>query len=105
MPRRRVMLIVIDGLRADVERTLPFMTQLEASGARARLWGDPPTYSTAQFVSILAGVPPRDSGVRTNETIRAAGVDDLAARARAAGRRTLSVSTTVDWWTRLFPGS
>ena len=102
---RRVLLIVIDGLRADVAGTLPFLSRLGDAGARAATWDDPPTYSAAQYVALLAGVPPRDSGVRTNETLRAAGVDDVARQARAAGLHTAVVSTCVDWWGRLFPES
>ena len=104
-PRARVLLVVIDGLRADVARTLPFLDEIARAGVRARLRVDPPTYSAAQYVALLAGVPPRDSGVRTNESIRAAGVDDVARRVREAGGRTAVLSTEVDWWARLFPGS
>jgi hypothetical protein len=97
--------VVIDGLRADVAATLPFLSRLADAGGRAATWDDPPTYSAAQYVALLAGVPPRDSGVRTNETLRPAGVDDIARRARAAGQHTAVVSTCVDWWRRLFPES
>ena len=102
---RSVLLVVIDGLRADVAATLPFLSRLGDAGGRAMTWDDPPTYSAAQYVALLAGVPPRDSGVRTNETLRAAGVDDVARRARVAGLHTAVVSTCVDWWRRLFPES
>ena len=102
---RRMLLVVIDGLRADVAGALPFLSRLADAGGRASTWDDPPTYSAAQYVALLAGVPPRDSGVRTNETLRAAGVDDVARRARAAGLHTAVVSTCVDWWRHLFPES
>ncbi|HEY7375194.1 MAG TPA: alkaline phosphatase family protein [Polyangia bacterium] len=102
---RLTLLVVIDGLRADVAATLPFLSQLADGGARAWTLADPPTISSAQYVALLAGVPPRDSGVRTNESLRAAGVDDVALRARAAGLHTAVVSTGVDWWQRLFPRS
>jgi hypothetical protein len=102
---RRLLLVVMDGLRADVAGTLPFLSQLADAGARARISADPPTISAPQYVALLAGVPPRDSGVRTNEVGRAAGVDDVGRRARAAGLHTAVVSTCVDWWQRLFPES
>ena len=100
-----MLLVVIDGLRADVAASLPFLSQLARAGGVAQTWADPPTYSAAQYVALLAGVPPRDSGVRTNETLRAAGVDDVGRGARAAGLHTAVVSTCVDWWQRLFPKS
>jgi hypothetical protein len=43
--------------------------------------------------------------VRTNQTIRPAGVDDVALRVRGETRRTAVLSTGVDWWSRLFPHS
>ncbi|HEX7507674.1 MAG TPA: alkaline phosphatase family protein, partial [Polyangia bacterium] len=101
----RVLLVVIDGLRADVAETIPFLALLAQGGARGRLWADPPTSSAPQYVALLAGVPPRDSGRRTNLAIRVAGVDDVALRARQAGGRTVALSTEVDWWSRLFPRS
>jgi hypothetical protein len=52
----------------------------------ARTWADPPTISAPQYVALLAGVPPRDSGVRTNETLRASGVDDAPTGADAGGQ-------------------
>src|SRR5580765_4580049 len=73
----RVLLVVIDGLRADVAETLPFLSRLADAGGRARTWADPPTISAAQYVALLAGVPPRDSGVRTNATLRPARIDDV----------------------------
>jgi hypothetical protein len=104
-PRRRVLLVVLDGLRADRAKELPFLQELARTGASARLWAEPPTYSTAQYVALLAGVPPAVSGVRTNQTIRPAGVDDVALRVRGERRRTAVLSTGVDWWSRLFPHS
>ena len=102
---RRVLLVVIDGLRADVAAELPFLARLAREGVRGRLWADPPTSSAPQYVALLAGVPPRDSGRRTNLAIGAAGVDDVALRARQSGGRTVALSTEVDWWGRLFPQS
>jgi hypothetical protein len=103
LARHRVLLIIIDGLRADEAARLPFLATLTAAGARAQLWGDPPTYSSAQYVSLFTGVPPCDSGIRGNQRLRPAGVEDVASVLRRSGRRTLGVSTEVDWWVQLFP--
>ena len=67
--------------------------------------GDDRGSSAPQYVALLAGVPPRDSGRRTNVAIDTAGVDDVALRARQPGGRTVALSTDVDWWGRLFPRS
>jgi hypothetical protein len=103
LARHRVLLVIIDGLRADEAARLPFLATLTAAGARAQLWGDPPTYSSAQYVSLFTGVPPCDSGIRGNERLRPAGVEDVATVLRRTGRHTLGVSTEVDWWVQLFP--
>src|SRR5207245_2514580 len=68
-PRRRVLLVVVDGLRADVAETLPALGRLSRAGARAELWADPPTLSSAQYVALLTGVAPRDSGRRSNQAL------------------------------------
>src|SRR5947208_15491272 len=44
-PPRRVMLVVLDGLRADVAHTLPNLRALAARGASVTLRDEPPTYS------------------------------------------------------------
>src|SRR6266513_2074278 len=53
-----VLFVVIDGLRADVAGTLPFLSRLADAGGQARTWADPPTISAAQYVALLTGVPP-----------------------------------------------
>lgn len=101
-PPRRVLLIVADGLRADVAAELPAIQAIGARGARAILGMDPPTFSSAQYVAILTGVPPALSGVRTNARPRPVGLDSVVDRVRAADRRVVQVGDDVDWWGRLF---
>lgn len=103
-PTRRLLLIVLDGARADVALALPSLHGLALKGARAELWVDLPSISAAQYVSILSGVVPEDSGRRTNAGIAAAGLDSVASRVRAGGGSTAVTSDCVDWWPRLFPG-
>ncbi len=43
-----VLLIVIDGLRADVAAAMPSLEALGSRGARARLWADGPTFSAGR---------------------------------------------------------
>src|SRR5262245_26575685 len=66
---RRVVLVILDGLRADASRGLPALDALRARGVDAVAHSHFPTISAPNYVSILAGVPPRDSGVRTNDYV------------------------------------
>ena len=104
-PPSRVLLVVIDGLSTATVPRLSMLEQLARIGARAELDAEPPTFSAPEYVAMLTGVPPRDSGIRSNATLRAAALDDVAASVRRAGGETVVVSDVVDWWPRLFPES
>jgi hypothetical protein len=51
---------------------------------------------------MLTGVPPRDSGVRTNAALTRTPLDNVARRLRADGRRAVEIGDQVDWWSVLF---
>ena len=101
-PPARVLVVVIDGLRGDVAAELPFVRELGERGARAELTSEAPAFSSAQYVSMLTGVPPRDSGVRTNVGLQRTPLDNVARRLRAVGRRGVEIGDQVDWWRTLF---
>jgi hypothetical protein len=88
---RRVMLVVIDGLRAD-ESSLPFLDELRARGTGMAAQTSYPSISRPNYVTILTGVPPRDSGVRTNAVRAPTGVDAIMDRVHAAGLRAVTAS-------------
>jgi hypothetical protein len=98
---RRVVLVVIDGLGAGESR-LPYLDELRARGASAVARTSYPSISRPNYVTILSGVPPRDSGVRTNSVREPTGVDAIMNRAHAAG---LIVATASDFgsFASLFP--
>ncbi len=84
---RRVILVIVDGLRVDVARELPFLEKLRATGASGRAHAAFPTLSLAGYTTILTGVEPRDSGVRTNEWSGRIAIDSLVDRVTATGAR------------------
>jgi hypothetical protein len=88
----RVVLIVIDGLGAG-EAGLPYLTELGRRGVAATARVPYPTISRPNYVTILTGVPPRDSGVRANRVAVPVAVDTVMDRVRAAG---LAVATASD---------
>ncbi len=83
----RVVVAIIDGLRLDVSRELPFLNELRARGAHGRARAQYPTWSRPGYVNILTGVPPAHSGVRTNHYRTVVRLDSLMDRVRAVGLR------------------
>jgi hypothetical protein len=98
---RRVFLVVIDGLRYDKSYELPFLDGLRRHGVDSEAQSHYPSWSRPNYVSILTGVPPRASGVRTNHHNTPVALDSLMDRARAAGLRVAS-ATDYDVLPRLF---
>ncbi len=98
---RRVYLVIIDGLRADHSYELPYLDELRRRGVDLEVTSHYPTWSRPNYVSILTGVPPSASGVRTNHHATPVLLDSLMDRARAAGLR-VATATDYDVLPRLF---
>ncbi len=91
---RRVFLVIVDGLRSDKSYELPFLDALRRTGLDLEAQSHYPSWSRPNYVSILAGVPPSASGVRTNHHNTPVTLDTLMDRAHAAG---LHVVTATDY--------
>jgi hypothetical protein len=98
---RRVFVVVIDGMRLDKSYELPFLDELRRRGVDGEAQSHYPSWSRPNYVSILTGVPPLASGVRTNQHTTPVTLDSLMDRARAAGLRVAS-ATDYDVLPRLF---
>jgi len=98
---RRVFVVIIDGLRLDKSYELPFLDELRRRGVDTEAQSHYPTWSRPNYVSILTGVPPKASGVRTNHHSTPVALDSLMDRARAAGLHVAS-ATDYDVLPRLF---
>jgi hypothetical protein len=98
---RRVVLVIVDGLRHDKSFELPFLDELRRRGVDGEARSHYPTWSRPNYVSILTGVPPRASGVRTNHHGAPVALDSLMDRVRAAGLQAAS-ATDYDVLPRLF---
>lgn len=82
---RRVFVVIVDGLRLDKSYELPFLDELRRRGVDAEAQSHYPSWSRPNYVSILTGVPPSASGVRTNHHATPVQLDSLMDRAHAAG--------------------
>ncbi len=91
---RRVFVVIIDGLRSDRSHELPYLDDLRRRGLDLEAQSHYPTWSRPNYVSILAGVPPTASGVRTNYHFTSVSLDTLMDRAHAAR---LQVATATDY--------
>ncbi len=98
---RRVFLVVIDGLRLDRSYELPYLDGLRREGVDTEASSHYPSYSRPNYVSILTGVPPSASGVRTNHHGSVVLLDSLMDRAHAAELR-VALATDYDVLPRLF---
>ncbi|HET9993370.1 MAG TPA: alkaline phosphatase family protein, partial [Kofleriaceae bacterium] len=98
---RRVFLVIIDGLRLDKSYELPFLDELRRRGADTEAQSHYPTWSRPNYVSILTGVPPVASGVRTNHHSTPVELDSLMDRVKAAGMH-VAFATDYDALPKLF---
>lgn len=89
---RRVVLVIVDGLRWDAARAMRYLATLRAAGVDGHAHSHYPTWSRPNYVSILTGVPPQASGVRTNRHYTPVALDTLMDRAHDAGLRSASAS-------------
>ena len=87
---RRVYVVIIDGLRLDKSYELPFLDELRRRGVDTEAQSHYPTWSRPNYVSILTGVPPTASGVRTNHHSTPVSLDSLMDRVRASGMHAAS---------------
>ena len=84
---RRVVLVIIDGLRLRGSYGNPFLDSMRRRGVDAVARSQFPTYSRPNHVAILTGVPPAWSGVRNNAYAWPVALDSLMDRANAADLR------------------
>jgi hypothetical protein len=98
---RRVYVVIIDGLRLDKSYDLPFLDEMRRRGVDTEAQSHYPSWSRPNYVSILTGVPPLASGVRTNHHSAPVALDSLMDRVNAAGMHA-ATATDYDTLPRLF---
>jgi hypothetical protein len=99
---RRVVVLLVDGLRLDSSRAMASVDALRRAGVDAPATSHYPTISRPNYVAIFAGVPPRLSGARTNDYPGPVTMDSAFSRAREGGLRTRYVTDFASGAGRLF---
>lgn len=92
---RRVVLVLIDGLRDDASRTMDSISGLRARGADVRLTVPQPSLSYPTWTTVMTGAPQQISGVTTNWFEGPVRVETLLDVAAGSGRSVI-VSGTDD---------
>jgi hypothetical protein len=101
---RRILLVIIDGLGADRAGRLPNLDRLARTGTSGVAASHLPSLSRPNYVSIMTGVPPRHSGVRSNAYHWPLPLDSVLARARAAGLATALATDDATGFAAMFAG-
>jgi hypothetical protein len=96
-PARRLVWVLVDGLRLDVSREeMPNLNRLRAEGEDVSARAEFPTYSGPNFVTQASGIEPAGSGVLANGYPGEVPLDSVFRRAKMAGLRTAAVTTDED---------
>jgi hypothetical protein len=95
-PARRVVWVLVDGLRLDASRTMPILNRLRAEGEDVSARSEFPTFSGPNFVAQASGIEPAASGVLSNAYPGEVPLDSVFRRAKLAGLRTAIRATDGD---------
>lgn len=99
---RKVLVVLVDGLRRDASYDQPALDSLRARGTDVPARAPFPTISKANYVTTGSGVPPRFSGARTNDGFVPHAIDSIFARVVAATRTSAYVADRTRGLARLF---
>ncbi len=99
---RRVYLVLVDGLRADVAARLTSMQRLGAAGACRRTLVSLPTVSRPVYGTTSSGVEQARTGARNNDNRTPIVPESIWQVARTSGRSVVAFSE-LRWWRELFP--
>ncbi len=104
---QQVVLIIVDGLRYDTSRQMPFLEQLRGRGAHAKSMVPTPSVSQPAWTTILSGAGPELNGAALFnapfDDLQPIAVDHLFARAKDMGLATGLVGHRD--WSRMVPTS
>ena len=97
----QVILVIADGLTLR-DSHAPYLDSLRARGSHGAASSHPPTISRPNYVSIVTGVPPAASGVRTNDYDWPVKLDSIMSRVKASGGRAAFVSDNSGGFPQMF---
>lgn len=98
----QVILVICDGTTLAQSEAMPFFDELRRRGSHGSASSHAPTISRPNYVSIVTGVDPAASGVRTNDFDWSVRLDSIMARVAAAKMRAAFVSDNSGGFPRMF---
>ncbi len=93
---RRVILVLVDGLRLDRSRQMPSLNRLRAKGADLACTSGVPSYSRPGRATLATGAPPEIHGATTNRHQGGIAIDNLFRGASRAGS-TVAIAGSELW--------
>jgi hypothetical protein len=99
-PTGRVFFIVIDGLRVDASKRMPFLNELRAKGADLVAAVGTPSYSRPGRATLATGTWPEIHGVSTNDFEGPLDADNIIRSLARTGRRCRIAGSLI--WPELF---
>lgn len=101
----QVVLVIIDGLRADAALGMPTLSSLQRQGASAQSLAQPPTYSQPSWTTLVTGAWPELNGAALlnapEAQIGLIPVDHIFAAAHRANLSTALAGSS--WWSKMIP--
>jgi len=85
---RRVVWVLVDGLRLDASRHMPTLNRLRSEGDDLAARSEFPTFTLPNVVAQASGLGPAASGVRSNDYGGPVPLDSIFQRAKLAGLTT-----------------
>ncbi|HUH01523.1 MAG TPA: alkaline phosphatase family protein [Kofleriaceae bacterium] len=99
---RSVFVVILDGLRVRESIGLRYLDELRRRGIEATASSHYPSFSRPNYVSIVTGVPPMWSGVRSNQYDEPVALESIMATAGNAGLGSAFVSDLSPGLPRMF---
>lgn len=93
---RRVVVLIVRGLRTNESQLMPALNALRARGAEITLELGAPTYRIPVWLTMFSGARPAVHGTLTDLSTRNSDIDTIFARLAAAGRSCVIIGT-ADW--------
>ena len=93
---KRVILVLVDGLRLDRSRQMPSLNRLRAKGADLACASGVPSYSRPGRANLATGAPPEIHGATTNRHEGVLAIDNLFRGASRAGS-TVAIAGSELW--------
>jgi hypothetical protein len=100
---RRLILVLVRGLRADTAEMMPVFASLRQRGAGVIVEHEAPTWQLPVWITLFSGARTQIHGTTTNSSPRNTSIDSLFSRVSGAGQRSVIIGGAL--WNDLYGAS